>query len=71
MAQTRPRPLPPARRCPLLSFAGGDSGKADPERGRLAAQRFGAGWFVLGHIIEAGGRLQVSATISDGPTAAA
>jgi DNA-binding SARP family transcriptional activator/TolB-like protein len=49
----------------LLSFVNRDDGKADPRRGRLAAEHFGAGRFVLGSIVEAGGRLQVSATIYD------
>jgi DNA-binding SARP family transcriptional activator/TolB-like protein len=49
----------------LLGFVSRDHGSADPRRGRLAAEHFGAGRFVLGSIVEAGGRLQASATIYD------
>jgi DNA-binding SARP family transcriptional activator/tetratricopeptide (TPR) repeat protein len=51
----------------LLSFvrrAGGDV--RDPRHGREVADRFGAGLFVLGSIIEAGGRLRASASLYDG-----
>ncbi len=37
----------------------------DPEWGRSVAQHFGAGLFVLGSITEAGGRLQISASLYD------
>lgn len=36
---------------------------ADPETGRRAAQRFGAGRFVLGSIVESGRRIHVQATL--------
>jgi DNA-binding SARP family transcriptional activator/TolB-like protein len=36
-----------------------------PESGRALAQRFGAGIFVLGHVIEAGGRLRITAVVYD------
>jgi tetratricopeptide (TPR) repeat protein len=49
----------------LLRFTSQDGGTADPERGRLVAEHFGAGRFVLGSIVEAGGRMQVSATVYD------
>jgi DNA-binding SARP family transcriptional activator/TolB-like protein len=49
----------------LLKFVNRDGSSDDPQRGRLAAEHFGAGRFVLGSIVEAGGRLQVSATIYD------
>jgi DNA-binding SARP family transcriptional activator/TolB-like protein len=49
----------------LRSFASRQVGMSDPERGRRAAERFGAGFFVLGSMVEAGGRLQISATIYD------
>ena len=37
----------------------------DPETGKAVASRFGAGRFVLGSIIEAGGQLRVSASLYD------
>jgi tetratricopeptide (TPR) repeat protein len=49
----------------LRTFLGSGESKLDPQHGRRAAQRFGAGAFVLGRVIEAGGRLQVNATIYD------
>ncbi len=49
----------------LRSFVGRDGGKLDPDYGLRAAKRFGAGFFVLGSMIEAGGRLEISATIYD------
>jgi len=49
----------------LLRFTNRDGGIADPKRGQLVAEHFGAGRFVLGSIVEAGGRMQVSATIYD------
>ncbi|KPK65580.1 MAG: hypothetical protein AMS21_04315 [Gemmatimonas sp. SG8_38_2] len=36
-----------------------------PEEGRLVAERFGAGLYVLGSVVEAGGRLEVSASLYD------
>ena len=49
----------------LLRVTDRDSSTADPQRGRLVAEHFGAGRFVLGSVVEAGGRLQISATIYD------
>jgi DNA-binding SARP family transcriptional activator/TolB-like protein len=49
----------------LLTFLHRQGGVADSHHGRLAAERFGAGFFVLGSMVEAGGRLQISATIYD------
>ena len=43
----------------------GREGSPNSDHGRLAAERFGAGFFVLGSVVEAGGRLQLSATIYD------
>ncbi|MGD8867777.1 MAG: tetratricopeptide repeat protein [Gemmatimonadales bacterium] len=39
--------------------------RLDPESGRSLAGRFGAGLFVLGNIIEAGGKIRVDATLYD------
>jgi DNA-binding SARP family transcriptional activator/TolB-like protein len=36
---------------------------ADPQAGREAAERFGARWFVLGSVVEMGGRLRITATL--------
>ncbi|HEV2129469.1 MAG TPA: tetratricopeptide repeat protein [Longimicrobiaceae bacterium] len=36
---------------------------SDPTSGRALAERFGAGLYVLGHIVEAGGRLRITAVI--------
>jgi DNA-binding SARP family transcriptional activator/TolB-like protein len=49
----------------ILSFLDRQGGIADSDHGRLAAERFGAGFFVVGSMVEAGGRLQISATIYD------
>jgi tetratricopeptide (TPR) repeat protein len=49
----------------LLTFLDRKGGIASWDHGRLAAERFGAGFFVLGSVVEAGGRLEVSATIYD------
>ena len=50
----------------LLSFvARQGEGTADPEQGRAVAERFDARRFVLGNIVEAGGRLRISATLYD------
>jgi len=38
---------------------------ADQERGRAVARRFGAGLFLLGTVIEAGGRLRIAASLYD------
>ena len=45
-----------------------DSIDGDPDRAASVARRFGAGLFVLGDIVEAGGQLQVSATLYDTET---
>ncbi|MFN2566517.1 MAG: protein kinase [Gemmatimonadaceae bacterium] len=37
----------------------------DPARGRLIAERLGAGRFILGSLLEAGGRVQVTASMYD------
>ena len=37
--------------------------RPDPESGRRIAERFGAGLFILGNVLEAGGRLHIDATI--------
>jgi tetratricopeptide (TPR) repeat protein len=50
----------------LLSFIereGGTTG--DPELDVLIAERFGAGLFIMGDVVEAGGRLQVTAALYD------
>ncbi|MBA4160043.1 MAG: hypothetical protein H0X65_21640 [Gemmatimonadetes bacterium] len=46
---------------------------SDPASGRALAERFGAGLYVLGHIVEAGGRLRITAVIYDrtGPSTGA
>jgi tetratricopeptide (TPR) repeat protein len=49
----------------LLTFLHRQGGGADSHHGRVAAERFGAGFFVLGSMVEAGGQLQMSATIYD------
>ena len=48
----------------LLSLGAREGGPGlDPDSGRMIAKRFGAGLFVLGSIIEAGGRLHIEATL--------
>jgi tetratricopeptide (TPR) repeat protein len=48
----------------LMKFLTGErDGPLDPEAGEAVASRFGAGRFVLGSIVEAGGRLQVNASL--------
>ena len=37
----------------------------DPDRGRSVARRFGAGLYVLGSVVEVGGRIQISASLYD------
>jgi DNA-binding SARP family transcriptional activator/TolB-like protein len=49
----------------ILAFLDRQGGIAESDQGRLAAERFGAGFFVVGSMVEAGGRLQISATIYD------
>jgi serine/threonine-protein kinase len=49
----------------LFSFVSRERGGNDLDRGRRAAEHFGASGFVLGSIVEAGDRLQISATIYD------
>ncbi|MGD2217752.1 MAG: hypothetical protein PVJ64_13435, partial [Gemmatimonadales bacterium] len=48
----------------LMEFLTGErDGPINPEAGEAVANRFGAGRFVLGTIVEAGGRLQVNASL--------
>jgi tetratricopeptide (TPR) repeat protein len=48
----------------LMKFLTGErDGPIDPRAGEAVANRFGAGRFVLGSIVEAGGRLQVNASL--------
>ncbi|NIW95671.1 MAG: protein kinase, partial [Phycisphaerae bacterium] len=48
----------------LLSFVSREmEGVLSPEDGRKVARRFGAGLFVMGDIVEAGGRLQINAAL--------
>ncbi|MBW3631333.1 MAG: hypothetical protein KY464_18875, partial [Gemmatimonadetes bacterium] len=50
----------------LLSFVARDSSRViGPERGRAVAVRFGAGRYVLGEVVEAGGRLRITASLYD------
>lgn len=50
----------------LLSYIGREEEPTgDPERDAAIAQRFGAGLFVMGDVVEAGGRLQVTAALYD------
>jgi DNA-binding SARP family transcriptional activator/TolB-like protein len=49
----------------LLQFVNREHGGNNLDRGRRAAEHFGADRFVLGSIVEAGQRLAVSATIYD------
>jgi class 3 adenylate cyclase/tetratricopeptide (TPR) repeat protein len=44
--------------------AGAD--QLDPAEGQAVAQRFGARWYVMGDILEAGGRIRVEAALYDG-----
>ncbi len=44
---------------------GDDARQTDPARGRAVAERFGAGLYVIGAIVEAGGRLRASASLFD------
>jgi DNA-binding SARP family transcriptional activator/TolB-like protein/TolA-binding protein len=37
--------------------------ESNPESGRTVASRFGAGFYLLGSVVEAGGRLQISGTL--------
>jgi len=47
----------------LMKFLAGARDALDPETGEAVANQFGAGRFVLGSIVEAGGRLQVNASL--------
>ncbi|MGD2152578.1 MAG: hypothetical protein PVG79_04870 [Gemmatimonadales bacterium] len=50
----------------LLGFVGREGYTTlGPDEGRVVAERFGAGLYVLGNVVEAGGRLEVSATLYD------
>jgi len=51
----------------LLSFVNREMhGILSPDEGQQVAQRFGAGLFVMGDIVEAGGRLQINAALYEG-----
>ena len=47
----------------LLGYLARHGAAFDPERGRTVAEHFGAGLFILGSLVEAGGRLQLSASL--------
>ena len=49
----------------VLSAVAGERGPMDPERARALAQRLGAGRYVVGDVVEAGGRIQITATLFD------
>jgi DNA-binding SARP family transcriptional activator/TolB-like protein len=49
----------------LLNFVSRERDAGDVDRGRRAAEHFGADRFVLGSIVEAGGQLAVSAAVYD------
>ncbi|NIR46718.1 MAG: tetratricopeptide repeat protein [Gemmatimonadetes bacterium] len=49
----------------LLSRVSSGAGDLGPSRAREVAQHFGAGLFVLGNVIEAGGRLRIDAALYD------
>lgn len=49
----------------LLHYVATHRVKTDPDAARAVANRFDAGMFVIGSITEAGGRLQVTATLYD------
>ena len=57
----------PKRRCPGSAEHAGAAGKAplDPERAAAIAARLGAGRYILGDIIEVGGRLRYDAAAYD------
>ena len=51
----------------LLSFVRREGGSVlDPEEGRRVARRFGANLFVMGDMVEAGGQLEINASLYDG-----
>ncbi|MCH9015138.1 MAG: protein kinase [Gemmatimonadetes bacterium] len=48
----------------LLSVAAREFGnRLDPQQGRRLAQRFGAGIYIMGDVVEAGGRLRITASV--------
>jgi serine/threonine protein kinase/tetratricopeptide (TPR) repeat protein len=50
----------------IVGLASGKGSEAfDPERGRFAAERLGASRYVLGSLVEIGGRLQIHASLYD------
>lgn len=49
----------------LRGVDGNDSSLTDPVRARAIAERLGAGMFVIGSVLEAGGRLRISASLYD------
>jgi TolB-like protein len=55
------RTVDPRSLLSLTSRQGAD--RSDPTRGRQIAERFGAELYVLGDIVEAGGRLRISASL--------
>src|SRR5690606_32329207 len=55
------RPIDPRATFAAVAQAGG--GVPDPEHGDRLAARLGAGMFVLGSVVEAGGRLQIGAAV--------
>ena len=52
----------------LAHLAHEDGRPIDPQRGRTVARSLGAGRFLLGSIVLAGGRIRISATLYDGST---
>ncbi len=49
----------------VLSAVAGERGPMDPDRARALAKRLGAGRYVVGDVVEAGGRIQITATLFD------
>ena len=49
----------------IVSAAARERGALDPSRARALAERFGAGRYVVGDIVEAGGQLQITAALFD------
>ncbi len=47
----------------LRGVDGNDSSLTDPARARVIAERLGAGMFVIGSVLEAGGRLRINASL--------
>jgi class 3 adenylate cyclase/tetratricopeptide (TPR) repeat protein len=53
-------------RAVLSRVEGIGGGLLDPAEGRAVAERFGARWYVMGDILEIGGRIRVDAALYDG-----